>query len=81
METRERVFDIAFEWDGKPYKGWVSPSDESSANGAPESFHVVLNNTSFGYLSYRDCKWSVHEERPAGLVKLVGKEIEKHFQL
>ena len=80
MTKEENIFDIAFNFDDKQYKGWVTPSDKLNESGAPASFHVVLNNISFGYLSFKDCRWMVNEERPAGLVKLVGKQIEKHYQ-
>src|SRR5690349_16312590 len=75
----DKIFDIAFDIDSKKYKGWVNPSDEMNDTGQPISFHVVLNDVSFGYLSYKDCKWMVNEERPDELVKEVGKEIEKHY--
>ena len=77
----EKIFDIAFQWDGKSYIGWVNPSGKLSDTGTPTSFHVVLNEVSFGHLSYKDCKWTSSEGHPAGLVKLVGREIEKHYQL
>ena len=75
------IFDIELEFEGNKYKGWVNPSDKLNEQGAPVSFHVVLNNTSFGYLSFQNCTWTINEERPAALVKLVAKEIEKHYQL
>jgi hypothetical protein len=78
---QDKIFDISFEAEGRRYKGWVNPSDEMSDSGKPVSFHVVLDDVSFGYLSYNDCKWIVNEERPEGLVRQIGKEIEKHYQL
>ena len=77
----DKIFDISFEFDNRKYSGWVNPSEEVNVSGAPVSFHVVLDDTSFGYVSFRDCKWMVNEERPEGLVKQVGKQIEKHYQL
>jgi len=77
----DTIFDISFTHDQKPYKGWVNPSDKLNDSGTPVSFHVVLNEVSFGYLSFLDCRWTVNEERPAGLVKLIGRQIEKHYQL
>ena len=77
----DKIFDISFEFDNKQYKGWVNPSDDLNDSGTPVSFHVVLNDTSFGYLSYKDCNWMINEERPEELVKLAGKQIEKHYQL
>ena len=81
MQTKEeKIFDIVFKFDEKEYKGWVTPSDKVNDSGTPASFHVVLNEISFGYLSFKDCRWMINEDRPAGLVKLVGKQIEKHYQ-
>jgi hypothetical protein len=48
--------------------------------GAPVSFHVVLNDVSFGYVSFHDNQWVVNEERPADLLKAVGEQIEKYYQ-
>jgi hypothetical protein len=75
------IFNIAFEFQGKPYSGWVNPSEKLNGEAAPSSFHVVLNEVSFGNLAFKDCKWSINEQRPSGLVKMVGKQIEKHYQL
>ena len=77
----DRIFDIAFEQDGVKYTGWVNPSEKLNHDGFPASYHVVLNNVSFGYLSFNDCKWTINEERPAALVKSVGQQIEKYYKL
>ncbi len=76
----DKIFDIIVEAEGRRYKGWVNPSEKVNAKGIPQSFHVVLDNVSFGYLSFQDCKWTVDEHRPAALVNAVGKQIEAHFQ-
>jgi hypothetical protein len=77
----DTIFDISFRFEGKQFTGWVNPSEKLNDHGNPVSFHVVLNGTSLGYLSFKDCQWIVNEERPAGLVSAVGKEIEKHYAL
>ncbi len=77
----DNIFDIAIEEEGTRYTGWVNPSEKLSESGRPVSFHVVLNGTSFGYLSYNNCKWNVNEERPDNLVIKLGEEIEKHFSM
>jgi hypothetical protein len=78
---KDKIFDIAFENDGRQYKGWVNPSDKMNDEGQPVSFHVVLQDESFGYLSLHDCKWTVNEQRPAELVEAIGREIEKKYKL
>ena len=75
------AFNISFQINNKEYNGSVEPSDELNDAGAPVLFDVVLNDTSFGHLSFNNCKWTLDEEQPSDLVKAVGKEIEKHFKL
>ena len=77
----DQIFDISFEHEGKTYSGWVNPSEKLDALGKPASFHVVLDDVSFGYLTFNNCTWAVNEERPSALVKMIGKQIEKHYQL
>jgi hypothetical protein len=77
----ENIFDIALEYEGQSFQGWVHPSEKQDETGKPVSFNVVLNEVHFGYLSFDQCKWMINEERPAGLVEAVGKEIEKHYSL
>lgn len=81
MKMEDKIFDIIFKVNGKEYKGWVNPSDKLNDTGVPVSFHVVLNETAFGYLSFRDCKWMINEDRPPELVSAVGKQIEEHYQI
>lgn len=77
----DNIFDISFQQGGKNYTGWVNPSDKLSDSGRPISFHVVLNDISFGYLSYNNYKWSVNEDRLEDLVQIVGEQIEKYFTM
>lgn len=79
MPSEKNIFDIAFDVKGTKYTGWVNPSDKLTDSGMPASFHVVLNETSFGYLSYNNDEWTVNEDRPEELIKRVGKEIERHY--
>jgi hypothetical protein len=77
---QETVFDISFEYNDKTYTGLVTPSDQKDDGGRPISFDVVINGQPLGQLSFQDCKWFVDKEKPSGLVKQIGKQIEKHFQ-
>lgn len=77
----DKIFDIAFQHDGREYKGWVNPSDKLNESGNPSSYHVVLNNVSFGYLSFDNCEWAINEDRPEAMIDAVGKEIEKYYKL
>jgi hypothetical protein len=81
MATEEKIFDISFEHDGITYKGWANPSDKTNDEGVPVSFHVVLNENSFGYVSRNNDEWTVDQDRPEGLIQKVGKEIAKHIKL
>jgi hypothetical protein len=75
----DTIFDIEFNTGGQFYKGWVHPSDKLSPEGKPLSFHVVIDQVSFGYLSYNNCKWHANEEKPDILVQCIGEEIERHY--
>jgi len=79
MTAEEKIFNIAFEADGMQYTGWVNPSDKVNEDGLPVSFHVVLNDTSFGYVSHNNGEWTVNEDRPPALIEKVGKAIERNY--
>jgi len=76
----EKIFEIEVETDGTKYTGWVNPSDKLNGDGFPVSFHVVLDQTSLGHLSLNNGTWSADEQRPAGLVKVVGEQIARHYR-
>lgn len=77
--SEDKIVDIEFDCDGKHYKGWINPSEELHNDGLPASFHVVLNNVSFGYLSFTNGQWSSEEQRPADLVETVGNLIQQNY--
>jgi hypothetical protein len=79
--SEDKIFDIAVECDGTIYKGWANPSVKLNDEGFPASFHVVLNETSFGYLSFSSGKWSADQQRPAELVDAVGEQIQQHYKI
>jgi hypothetical protein len=79
MTTENKIFNIAFEADGIKYTGWANPSDKLNDDGMPASFHVVLNEISFGYVSHNNGEWTVNEDRPAKLTEQVGKAIAMKY--
>ena len=79
--NEEKIFDIEVECDGTNYKGWANPSGKFNDDGLPASFHVVLNETSFGHLSYSNGKWSSDQQRPAALVEAVGEGIRQQYKM
>ena len=79
--SEDKIFDIEFEHDGKPYKGWANPSEKLHDDGLPASFHVVLNNVSFGHVSFSSNQWTADEWRPEGLAEAIGKQIEKQYKM
>ncbi|OQP46278.1 hypothetical protein A4H97_31455 [Niastella yeongjuensis] len=79
MTEEDKIFNISFEADGTKYTGWVNPSDKFNDDGFPVSFHVVLNDASFGHVSHNNGEWTVNEDRPEGLIEKVGKAIEKKY--
>jgi len=79
--NEDKIFDIEFEYENKPYKGWVNPSEELNEDGIPVSFHVVLNEVSFAYMSYTNGKWVSDSQRPAGLIDEVGNKITQKYKI
>ena len=76
----DNIFDMAFDYNGLHYKGWANPSSKKNGDGNPVSYHVVLNDISFGNVSFNQGKWINSEDRPEELIELVGKHIEKTLQ-
>jgi hypothetical protein len=74
----EEFFKIAFDHNGLHYEGRVSP-EHKDQNGIPKSYHVVLNDIFFGYVSMDDSgRWHVTEQRPEALLEAVVAGIEKN---
>jgi len=71
-------FDIAFEFEGVHYKGWVTPAKGHNTAGKPRSYHVVLNETLFGNLAHHNGQWTVDEQRPPGMVEVIGGIIDNY---
>lgn len=76
----DKTFNIVLDYEGTHYEGWVTPSDKKGTDGKPKSFHVVLNETMFGNLSFSNNNWTVDEQRPEGLTNEVGKYIQSAWK-
>ncbi|RYY24945.1 MAG: hypothetical protein EOO04_12395 [Chitinophagaceae bacterium] len=74
----DNIFDIKFDYNGLHYEGWANPSSKKNSDGEPASYHVVLNDISFGNISFNQGKWINSEDRPDELIALVGKHIEQN---
>ena len=72
--------DISLDFNGTHYTGWATPSEKTHENGWPKSFHVVLNETFFGNVSNNDGQWLVDEQRPDGMVDVVGTAIQSKYK-
>ena len=79
-DMNEKTFNIAFDFEGIHYEGWVTPSEKTGTDGKPKSFHVILNETMFGNLSFSDDTWTVDEQRPEDLTNEVGKYIQSAWK-
>lgn len=69
------MFDIAFQFEGKEYKGWARPSGKKTGGDNSTSYHVVLNGVFFGIVSFNDDQWETDSQREHGLVQKVGEQI------
>ena len=70
-------YTIQFDYGGVHYNGRVTPETKADQH-VPSSWHVVLNDVFFGYLSRQGAHWNVTEQRPHELVQEVGKQIALH---
>ena len=70
-------YTIQFDHDGIHYDGRVTP-ETTSHHESPGSWHVVLNEVFFGYVSKQGAHWNVSEQRPQELVQAVGQQIALH---
>lgn len=73
----EAYFTISFDHNGLHYEGRVSP-EKKNGDSKTISWHVVLNEIFFGYLSLTKDHWACTEWRPQELVDAVGKLIKEH---
>ena len=80
-EPPHDLVDILFELDGKNYRGWFSPSGKLDEKNQPVSYSIVLDGVFFGHLSLHNCNWVCSEQRPAGLIRAAGKQIELYYKL
>jgi hypothetical protein len=74
-DIEERMFDIAFRFQGQEYKGWARASGKKNDDGLPASYHVVLNGVFFGNLSYNGEHWETDSQREHNLVQEVGEQV------
>jgi hypothetical protein len=70
-------YTIQFDYGGTHYEGRVTPEIKMHQQ-SPSSWHVVLNDVFFGYLSKQNSHWNVTEQRSHDLVQEVGKQILLH---
>lgn len=68
----ELSFNIDFDYNGLHYTGRVSP-EKKDKHGKYISWHVVLNEIFFGYLTRNNDKWTCSEWRPQELTGIVGE--------
>ena len=71
-------YTIEFDHQGIHYTGRLTPSFKKGRD-EPASWHVVLNEVFFGHL-YKDKEhWEISEQRPEGLVAIVGRLIDERI--
>ena len=71
----DRMFDFAFNFEGKAYNGWGRASARKDEDDVPASYHIVLNGVFFGNISYNGEQWETDRQREKGLVQKVGELI------
>lgn len=70
---------VNFRHAGMTYAGWATPIAEPGAGSDEQitTWHVVLNQLYFGYMTLQQDHWTVSTQWPQDLIEIVGKELEK----
>lgn len=75
-------FPLEFDYGGRYYDAWVTPSDERGESGLPVFYRVTLNGDFFAYLCCGDNGWRQrdNQEQPKDLTGLIGSLIQDFYQ-
>jgi hypothetical protein len=81
MNSQAR-FPLTLDFEGRHYRGAVTPSEEKGKNGTPVYFRVTLGGQFFAYLCCADNGWMERDgkSQPRALVNAIGDYIRKFYE-
>jgi hypothetical protein len=81
MNSQAR-FPLTLDFEGRHYRGSVTPSEETGKNGTPVYFRVMLDGQFFAYLCCADNGWMERngESRPPALIGAIGDYIRGFYE-
>lgn len=79
---KNNAFPLSLDFEGRHYKGEISPSEETGKNGMPVYFRVSIDGQLFAYLCCADKGWWDRDGsgKPDGLVNAIGDYITEYYQ-
>ena len=84
MKTDKR-FPLTLDFEGRHYKGRITPSEQAGKNGLPVFYRVELDGRLFAYLCCADNGWQEKEpaepgDKSKGLINAIGKYIKGFYE-
>jgi hypothetical protein len=76
------AFPLALEFEGRHYRGKVTPSEEKGDKGTPVYFRVTLDGQFFAYICCADHGWIERDgkSKPPELVGAIGDYIRRFYE-
>jgi len=80
--NKDARFPLTFDFEGRHYKGTVTPSEEKGKNDTPVYFRVTLDNRFFAYVCCADNGWMERDgkSKPPELVGVIGDYIRRFYE-
>lgn len=69
------LLPLDLQYAGMTYDGWVTPSGDLYPDGDSSCYHVFLNGSFFGDMSFLEGRWLISERRPGELTTAVGNAL------
>jgi hypothetical protein len=78
QQLKTSPLKFEFQYEGIDYTGEALPVLEACINGKCLQYEITLNNETLGIIRSLKSGWKMHALEDSRLVKIIGKEIDKH---
>ena len=81
MDNQNRI-PLSLDYEGKHYRGSITPSEEKGSNGIPVFFRVIVDGQFFAYLCCADHGWVDRDKSGTdpGLVGAIGEYVKRFYE-
>jgi hypothetical protein len=73
-------FPIAFNYDGRQYRGQIKPLQTGVQYGIPTAFQVFLNNVYYGLMKRKGMDWETDSPKCAIMIDVIGNRIYDWYE-